>query len=99
MPINNIKLVFAQFDANVTGAISDFLKSYSIPPDAPIITTGIPIYMKIVIYLTIILIPLSFIKLFFIGKRIYTLFLLFILGTLGLAFVGIFLGFMWLLYQ
>ena len=86
-------------DSNVNDFVSNFLKPYSIPSEAPFFVKNLPLFIKTIIYSLAILIPLSFIKIFFIGKRKFTYILLLFVGIIGLAIAGIFFGFLQLLFS
>ena len=82
------------FDSKIAEYITNFLKPYSFPSNPPYFTAHVPLYIKLVFYLSTILILLSFIKLFFIGNRKYTILLVILVVLIGLAIAGIFFGFM-----
>lgn len=86
------------FDKRLTEYILLFLKPYFIPPNPPYFTAHLPQYTKAVFYLVVVLIPLSILKLFFIGKRKLTWLLILIVGVIGLTTAGIFCGFFQLLF-
>lgn len=96
---NRVFEAIKSFDAKLVGIIENSLKPYGIPPSPPYFSGHLTLSIKVVFYLLILLIPLSIIKLFFIGSRKFTLLLIVIIITIGLAVAAIFLGFFQLLYS
>ena len=73
--LDKILFFFQSLDLKLVNIINNFLKPYGIPPNPPYFTARLPFFARIVIYLTALLIPLSIIKLFFIGYRKFTILL------------------------
>jgi len=86
------------FDADLTGIISQFFKRYAPLKELPFFTSHLTDFTKIIVYSLFILIPLLFLKILFPYKRRFTYPIFFVLGVIGISLVGIFLGFMQLLY-
>lgn len=96
---NRVFEAIKSFDAKFVGFVENSLKPYGIPPNPPFFTTYLVLAIKVVFYFSILLIPLSIIKLFFIGNTKFTVMLIAIIITIGLAVATIFLGFFQLLYS
>ncbi len=97
--LDKIVFFFRSFDLKLVDLINNFLKPYGIPPNPPYFTARLTFFVRIVIYLTALIIPLSIIKIFFIGYRKFTMLLVTIIIIVGLAVAAIFLGFFQLLYS
>jgi hypothetical protein len=87
-----------KIDGRVDQYIEEFLEPYILAVDPPYLSTLLPMFFEMVFYLLIILVPLSLIKVFYLGYRTYTYLLVFIVLLIGLALAGIFFAFLQLLY-
>ena len=86
------------FDADLTKILSHFFEGFTPYKELPFFASHFTDFTKTIVYSFFILVPLLFLKILFPYKRRFTYPIFFVLGVIGISLVGIFLGFMQLLY-
>jgi len=86
-------------DGKVTSLVMSFLKNYDLQTVQKDFVYTIPIFIKLSIYLTIFIIPMTILKFLYPFRRSFHFLLIFTIFLLALSFFGIFIGFLQLLYS
>lgn len=92
--INSIK----GFDKDLGGLIEKSLKPYDPYKNPPVVAALIPLFLKVVFYSVVIILPFLVLKLLFPYKKWINYFLYIIIAAAGLAVFGVLLGFIQLLF-
>ena len=90
---------FVTLDSKVTSLIMSFLKNYDLQTVQKDFVYTIPIFIKLSIYLTVFLIPITVLKFLYPFKKSFHFLLILILFLLAMSLFGIFIGFLQLLYS
>jgi len=90
---------FLVIDSKVTVLISSFLKPYGLNTVQKDLVYTIPVFIKIAVYLLILLTLLVILKMFHRHNRIIHFLLMFTIFLIAMSIFGVFLGFFQLLYS
>lgn len=89
---------FKSFDSDLEAIINKFLKMYDPYKNPPSIAALMPIFLRVIFYLFVIIIPIFFIKILFPYKKWINILIYVIVFLAGLSVFGILLGFIQLLF-